>query len=50
MIHKGRACGDESETSAAADYRMNSEVTDTDLAKTMSFALIKHKEHTKYEA
>ncbi len=50
MIHKGRTCGDESETSAAADHQMNGWVTDTDLSETMSFVLIKHKEHTKYEA
>jgi len=45
MIHKGRACGDESEMSAAVDCQMNSWFLDTDLAKTTALALIEQKEH-----
>jgi hypothetical protein len=50
MIQKCRTFGDESETSAATDHRMNWWVTDADRAKTAAFARIEHKEHTKYEA
>ena len=50
MIQKGRTSGDRSETSAAADHQMSWWVTDTDRAKTEAFALIEHKEHTKYGA